>query len=732
MKRPSLVLSIGAFLAALLFSSLDLVALVPLCLISVVVLFIFLFSKNKRIKNCLYIPVIVASILAVSVSSFIQALAIREKALEYENTTNDVTALVLDNQTENDFTSYTLKVISVNSKDEGFKMQLVLPNKKADKLELYDIIYLNDIKLKKTTYAGDIAEKVFLSSFYKSDVEVLGSNEKDFYYYCLNTKNIALKQLSNYLYGDEFGVLAGMLFGGRGFISDETVEGFRNSGIAHLLAVSGLHTGLWAGLVISILKAFKIKEKYANLFGILTLIALSVISGFTPSVLRASFMMGVALIGPFFKRFSDPINSLGLAITVIIISNPFVLHSASFFLSVLATIGVIFSLNSNTVIRAITKKIKNEKVKNLVKRQLKVFMVSMYATIFTIPASIYYFKTISIISPITNLLTVDLAFLAMLLGVVSLVISFLPFTIFTKIATLLFSATEFLLRLLINIATFLGGLKFSVVRATEAYVYTAIAVCIIFTLIYIFALKKANLTKFFRRLLKALVIAPIFVSLILSAIPLKSNTEFLVLSNTSTPNIVIRNGNDYVLINCPEKLTTSQSNLLPKANAEKLELFCVTRLNNKNKATIEGIVTNFTPKTTVISHFVNDTKSSFETEAFNNAIVSSDYEFLLNNKIILKIIDTYGTNCAIIEFNEKIIVLSFSEYNDFKEIEELYGKIDVLILGGKIPTNFNVFVDTIILCTPNEDTIHENDNIGIKSSRRFIRTSATGEVNIKF
>ncbi len=726
MKRPSLVFGLVVFTMALLFLIFKSSTLVVLCPIAVMVLLFYILTKNEKVKNLLIIPTIAISILISCISLFLNNQS-SEKAMQYENTTCDIVATV----TEITPDYYIIRTKLIDSNEENIKILFVTNNKTP--FEIYDNIFIDDAEITKSRYDSDISEKCFVSVYTSNTSEKINEQDKDFYYYAMKLKSVCSDKLSQYLYNDSFGVISGMLFGGTDYISDETKATFRNSGVAHLLAVSGLHTSLWCGLFITVLKFFKMKEKYANLSGIFILIVLTIISGFTPSVIRSAFMMGITLIAPVFKKHSDSINSLGLAAGIIIIVNPYVLYTPSFFLSFLATLGVVLSSSFTYKINPLLEK---RKLPPLIKRFIKFvyssLLISVFATIFTLPASVYYFGTVSIIAPVTNLLTVNFAFICMIATLISLVISFIPLPIFYELAEIAFTITDILLKLLIAIIKYIGSLKYASITANEIFVYSGIALSLLLLTAYFLALKKLSLKTLFRRIAVFVIILPIILSLVLSLIPFDMNTEFTVLGNTDTPNIVIRTGTHYVVINVPEYLNYIDYQYLPKTNNDIIDLLAVTYLNGQTLEKIEYVNDNYNIKRRMTTTFINNTLYNFDTDVFDTAQISDDFTYSFENEINIRIFNTYQKNCAIIEFNGKIIVLSFSEYNDLVELKKELGKIDVLVLPENVPDDFNITVGTLIICSTVDNNFHENDKLGYLYAENFYRTSTLDDVEIKF
>lgn len=718
MKRPSLVFGSVVFTSALLFLFIGSSTLFVAVPIAVAVLVFYIFIKKESIKKLLIIPVISITILISSVSLTLNNHFVFNKSIEYADTTSDIVATVIDVTPE----YYILKTKLINSNDENIKI-LFVTQEETD-YKIYDNIFIDDAEITESRFDTDKSEKCIVSVYQSAYSEKIGEKEKDLYYYILNLKFICFDKLSEYLYNDSLGVASGMLFGGTDYISSETKTAFRSSGVAHLLAVSGLHTSLWCGLILNLLNLFKIKEQYANIFGIFVLVVLSVVSGFTPSVIRASFMMGLTLIAPIFKKHSDSINSLGLSAGIIILINPYVLYSPSFYLSFLATLGVVLSSKYSYILNPLLNKLQTPKImKNAITFVYSSILISLFSTFFTLPASVYYFGVISIISPLTNLLSVNLAFCTMIATLIPLIVAFIPFNVFSYITEFLFTITDALLQLLITITKVTGNFKFSCITANKEFVYIGLSLSVFLFAIYYIAINKFTLKSIIRRLLTFSVVTPTIVALILSVIPFKYNTDFTVLGNTNTPNIIIRSGTHYVVINPPTTLYFKDYESFPKSNSDSIDLLAITTRSSLNGSQLEYIVDEFNVKKTMLTPYTNNIVNTLDTTVLDSSEVSGDFNYSLKGKINIRIFDTYGKNCAIIRFNEKIIVLSFSEYNNLIEIEKDVGKINVLVLPQNVPDNYAINVDTLIICSDYNTPIHNNDKIGRLHSENFYRAS---------
>ena len=147
------------------------------------------------------------------------------------------------------------------------------------------------------------------------------------------------------------GIAAALLIGDRRYVSTATYEMFRQSGLAHLLAISGLHMGLLCFGVIGFLRAVMALwpvpasrvpvHKYAALAGIAVGLAYLLLSGLSVSAIRAFLMAMLILAAWLVDRLGLTLRNVGLAAGVILLVNPFALFSAGFQLSFAATTALV-------------------------------------------------------------------------------------------------------------------------------------------------------------------------------------------------------------------------------------------------------------------------------------------------------------------------------------------------------------------------------------------------------
>jgi len=159
----------------------------------------------------------------------------------------------------------------------------------------------------------------------------------------LQVKERMSSVLEAFLPRREGSLLTGMLFGERRGLDAATELYFRRSGVSHLLAVSGLHTGLVAAFVLFILTRMGLGNRKWPFFllAAVFLFAYVFLTGVKPPALRAFFMILIGLLAYCLDREKDLPTALAAAGLFTLLYNPLLLFSAGFQLSYAATASII-------------------------------------------------------------------------------------------------------------------------------------------------------------------------------------------------------------------------------------------------------------------------------------------------------------------------------------------------------------------------------------------------------
>jgi len=222
-------------------------------------------------------------------------------------------------------------------------------------------------------------------------------------------------------------LLKGLLLADRTDIDYEIKQTFMNSGVIHVLAVSGLHVGFISLILFFMFGRFEIKLRY--IFTIVGVTLFLILTGGHPSVFRATIMAVVYLIAKLSNRSSNGFNSLAIAALIILSLNPYELFNPGFLLSFSAVLSILI------LYPIFESKIKPLNLNIFTKKILLFLAVSLAAQIGTLPFTIIYFNKLPLVSLLANLVVIPLIGIIVLIAILTLVMSVINFWLADVVAT---------------------------------------------------------------------------------------------------------------------------------------------------------------------------------------------------------------------------------------------------------------------------------------------------------
>jgi len=215
---------------------------------------------------------------------------------------------------------------------------------------------------------------------------------------------------SHYLRSEDSALAHALILGDRRYLSDSQYGLFRQSGTAHLIAISGMHISFLAAIIFLMLE--KIFRRPILLL-LLTAILLSYnfILGPAASVMRATIWILGSTAAASWKRKSRPSYMLCLSFIFILVLQPGMVEQAGFWLSFSAMAGIVFI---RPVIRMSFKAINIPSVfldNHMISTLLMTFCIQLSCG----PLVLYYFGTLPLISPISNLVILPFFYTLILL-----------------------------------------------------------------------------------------------------------------------------------------------------------------------------------------------------------------------------------------------------------------------------------------------------------------------------
>lgn len=203
-----------------------------------------------------------------------------------------------------------------------------------------------------------------------------------------------------------------MLFGDKSGLTAAQNASFNKSGMAHLVAISASQFTIVVGMATFLLKKMGMKRKMLSVVAVFITFVYIVLIGENPAVFRAGFSIILTYLGVILERKPDALNSLGIAAVFQYLYRPYALFSASFVLSYGAVLSILL-LYPRVRIWLKDKKPLWFSTKSK-RRIMDSILLSLCVTIGTAPCMIFYFRRISLVSPITTLLAEPIIFLIML------------------------------------------------------------------------------------------------------------------------------------------------------------------------------------------------------------------------------------------------------------------------------------------------------------------------------
>jgi competence protein ComEC len=247
-------------------------------------------------------------------------------------------------------------------------------------------------------------------------------NENLFRKFLFSTRAKIVSLLKKYIPGaKETGLAEAMLIGYKEDLDQRLVQSYSDTGVVHIIAISGLHLGLIYWLLLLLCKPLS-QRTGGNLIQPMLIIAglwlFSFIAGGSPSVLRSAVMFTCLVIGAHLNRKTSIYNSLAASAFLLLCYNPFWLWDAGFQLSYAAVLSLAIFYNPIYNLLFVSNKILDFLWKSV--------CVTLAAQILTVPVSVYHFHQFPNLFLIANLLAVPLSSLIIIGEIILCVVGVFP------------------------------------------------------------------------------------------------------------------------------------------------------------------------------------------------------------------------------------------------------------------------------------------------------------------
>ena len=281
----------------------------------------------------------------------------------------------------------------------------------------------NMFNYKKYLYNNKIFWQLNIDS-----IEKIENNTNMFYM----LKNNITKKIEKYKYSKQY--LYTFLLGDDSKIDEVVLNSYRNNGICHLFAVSGMHVTLITGIILFVLNKLKINKYVTYIICFSILFLYMFLTNFSPSILRATLFFVVLSLNKILKLNAKSLNIVLLIFCIIIIYNPFLLYNIGFQYSYSISFTLILFNNYLT------------QYKNYFS---KLLIISLISFLVGLPITIYNFYQINLLSILLNIVFVPL---------ISIII--FPSIMLSFFVQPLDSINNIFINILENLSVFISNIKF--------------------------------------------------------------------------------------------------------------------------------------------------------------------------------------------------------------------------------------------------------------------------------
>ncbi len=223
---------------------------------------------------------------------------------------------------------------------------------------------------------------------------------------------------------DSAALISALLLGNREGLTPKQTRELRQTGLSHVVAVSGLHISFLTGIIMQLFR-----KRLGMIISVPVLIFFAVMTGATPSVLRAVIMQLVWIFSFPLKRETDTFTSMSVAAVCIVCLNPYSVLDVGLWLSFGAVAGItLWATPLTNRMFGPFEKLNFKPLAWLIKFVCASLATTITAQVFVLPISLLYFREMSFISPVANLLLLGVVQIAFVLSVILTAASFtLPY-----------------------------------------------------------------------------------------------------------------------------------------------------------------------------------------------------------------------------------------------------------------------------------------------------------------
>lgn len=384
-----------------------------------------------------------------------------------------------------------------------------------------------------------------------------------------------------------------IILGDTDYLNETNVKLYRDMGLSHILAVSGLHIGIVSSFLMFVISRLGIKRKTNVLITLAFIWSYGFLIGYPPSILRASLLFSFLYLSKIVHRPYDSIDILSLAALILLIMNPYSLFSVGFQLSFIASASILLF---------------SDKI-SLIFYPIKGKLVDTVSTLFAVnigvlPIQAYYFNRISILGFVANILIVPILSFSLVIAFAMIAVE-LMMPVFNSI---LGPILNWSLNLQFSILKILEKIPINIIK-----VFSPEIISIIFLYGLLLILFGFIDVKSFGKNVEKTVLVYLLILILFNVFNMEENMEIHFIDVGQGDSIYIRSGKKNLLIdtggsifknnNIPERILIPY---LEKKGVSKLDAVFISHFHEDHCQGLPLILENFDVENIFISHTPSD------------------------------------------------------------------------------------------------------------------------------
>ncbi len=727
MKRPFAVIGFTVFFTIALLIDKETgvtVAVFAAYAAALVVTLLIRKVREQRVFPCAFASGAVACALLLATVNLLYL-----PAVSLDGKTCDLTA-ILTSEPELAYGNYyyTAKVSAIDGEAADLKLRLTFSS--HPDAEPYD-----EISGKFTFYIPGSSSKESLNS-YKSEgifiaaypnrdsfsVRSIPDSDKPLGKTVIDVRN-AIENAIYSILPDERGALAvALITGTKEGLSAGILNDFRTAGISHIICVSGFHISLWSMLIYEILRRLRVGEKVTSIVSAFVVVALMLITGMSYSVVRSGIMMLICFFSNIIMRRNDSANSLGIAMLVIALFNPFAMGSVSLQLSALASLGIIlYSQCFAPRLEAVFLRIKNSHIRKFLNGIFTTLMLTAAATAFTFPVSLSIYNSFNFITFFANIIAVPVSSLCTVICAVGSAVGCIPVAVLNLPAVLGEALSGFLIRFS-RYAADIDLFSFRISGDESAIVVCAVLSVCVFSLLAAYHGKSMPY-------MTACVCAAVFtVTLLFFSFNGQRGTKINVVDCGNGTSVVVSSGGENLLIGCggTEFLGSMRVSNAVQSVGGSADAFVIPDSGETSSGYLNKVLSEICPDRIFFDSLPRGSElllKSTEEIGWDNALSSK--------KFIVKTLKFENKYCAYIKSQDISLLICFDPFDDISSLPKEFLTADIIITRNDYPAGIEgLGCDFVVINAENERGVllqKELLNLGVNCAA----TAECGNIIIK-